>query len=419
MIVHSKVFKLYLFFLLSSIVLYPGMLKAQAIGVSSGSASMLLLRSDLSPRAAALSGAFTGIADDETAVHYNPAGLVNIKATSFGLSYTSWFEQVRLSNLLFTYKFDYNLGWALSIGYMGMPDIQGKDAQGNPTSKLQVSSTFVHLGIGYRVARAFYLGLGVKYFKDQIADFAADGLALDFGGFLETGLKGVSVGFSAQNLSTQYQYDQVKENLPLILRAGVAYRPANFNAIIVDLDVIKATDLDWHAVLGAEYTYEHLITFRIGNRFYAQELFKPTIGLGLNLTGRYRFDYSFAMHNELGMTHRVGFTFRLPPPNLFPEKKKIAFQPTKTELRPPQWVKFSLKQDEIDLNWEVVPGVQYNLYVKSLDGKTWKKVNSHPLFSSQYRIKRTKRIKKMEFAVKSLRNSKESAFSKEVTIELK
>jgi hypothetical protein len=187
----------------------------------------------------------------------------------------------------------------------------------------------------------------------------------------------------------------------------------------VDLDIIKATDLDWHAVLGAEYTYEHLISFRIGNRFYAQELFKPTVGLGLNLTGRYRFDYSFAMHNELGMTHRIGFTFRLPPPNLFPGKRETAVRFPKNELRPPQWVKFRLKEDEIDLNWETVPGVQYNLYVKVFGGKTWKKVNKHPLYSNRYRIKRTRLVKTIEFAVKSLKDSKESAFSKEVTIELK
>lgn len=419
MIIHLKVSLFYILILISSLLFYPRQLNAQTIGASSGSASVLLLRSDLSPRAAALSGAFTGIADDEVAIQYNPAGLVNIKASSLGISYASWFQNVRLSNILLTYKFDYKLGWALSIGHMGMPDIQGKDAQGNPTSKLQVSSAFVHLGIGYRLLPSFYLGLGVKYFNDQLAGFTADGLALDFGGFMDTGLKGLTLGFSLQNLSTQYQYDQVKENLPLILRSGVAYRPPKLKALIVDLDIVKSTDLDWYGVLGAEYTYEHIIAFRIGNRFYSQELIKPALGLGLNLADRYRFDYSFAIHKELGITHRMGFTFRLPPSHIFSEKRKVVFHTPKTELRPPKWVKFRIKQDEIDLNWESVPGMQYNLYVKAVNGETWKKVNTHPLFSNQYRIKRTKVLKKFECAVKSLWNSKESVFSEEVTIELK
>ena len=393
--------------------------QAQTISSSSGTASMLLLRSDLSPRAAALSGAFTAIADDETAIQYNPAGLVNSKTSSFGLSYASWYQNVRLSNLLLTYKFSYNLGWALSVGHMGMPDIQGKDFQGNPTSRLQVSTTFIHLGMGYRVARSFYLGLGVKYFKDQLAGYGADGFAFDLGGYLDTGLRGLSVGFSTQNLSTSYTYDTIKENLPLVLRTGIAYRPPALKSIIIDLDMVKSSDLDWHALLGMEMSYRHLITIRAGNRFFAQDLFKPTIGFGLNVNGRYLLDYSFSMHEELGMTHRIGVTFRLPAPNLFPVKKQMDVSLPKMKLRPPKWVKFQLKADEIDLNWEAVPGVQYNLYVKQVGGKHWKKVNRHPLFSNTHRIQRMKRLKRFLLAVRSVQDGKESVLSKEVTIEIK
>ena len=393
--------------------------QAQAIGDFSGTASVLLLRSDLSPRTAAMSGAFTAIADDEIAILYNPAGLANIKASAFGLSYAAWYENVRLSNLLLTYKFDYKLGWALSIGHMGMPDIQGKDAQGNPTSDLQVSSTFINFGVGYRIARTFYFGLGVKYFQDRLAEYTADGLAIDLGVFLHTSISGLTVGLSLQNLASRYQYDQVKENLPEVFRTGVAFRPSAFKKIIVDADIVRTSDLGWYGVLGAEYTYGQMLFLRLGNRFFTQDLFKPTIGIGFKLAGQYQFDYSFMMHKELGMTHRVGFTFRLLPPDLFQSKPKVSYLPQEVILRPPSWVKFKLKATEIEISWESVPGVQFNLYARQENETSWKKINRHLLYSNFHRFKRMKLIKKLIVSVKSVTNSKESAFSKEVTIELK
>jgi len=419
MIIHSGETMILILIVLSSLIFIPGQLPAQAISSSSGTASMLLLRSDLSPRASALSGAFTAIADDEIAVQYNPAGLTNIKTSAFGLSYASWFENVRLSNLLLTYKFDYRLGWALSIGHMGMPDIQGKDAQGNPTSKLQVSSSYIHLGLGYRIARSFNLGLGVKYFRDQLAEYSADGLALDFGAYLHTGLSGLTIGMALQNVASRYQYDLAKENLPMVFRSGIAYRSSYLKNLIVDLDLVKASDLDWHVLLGAEYTYEKLITLRLGNRFYQQDLFRPSIGLGLNISGQYQLDYAFSMHEELGATHRIGFTFRLPPPRLFETRPTNPEIPAALPLRPPSWVKFRLKADEIEIYWETVPKAQYNLYAKLVGETKWKKVNPHLLYANRFRFKKMRKIKTISFAVKSVMESKESVFSKEVTIELK
>lgn len=406
------------YILLILFILIPYFSGAQSIGSASGSASVLLLRRDLSPRAAALSGAFTAIADDETALLYNPAGLVNVNHSVLGVALSPGFEKVQFSHLVFTYNFDQKLGWAIGVGHMGMPEIQGKDVYGDPTKKLNAASTYLQLGIGYKLHKLFSLGMAIKYFNDQLADYSANGLAVDFGGYLKTGVPGLTAGISVQNLATEYQYDVAKENIPMVTRAGIAFRAPALRQLIVDFDVVKASDLDWHAVLGAEYNYRDLLFARLGNRFYSGQWFKPTIGLGIRISRMYEFNYSFAQHNTLGSTHWIGFAFRFNRPSGY--KKYISEQPTEAPpLRAPGWIKYKVSSDAVELEWEKVPSARYNVYARQKGQKELKKITPHQLYANTYKFKGLKNISKLIVAVTALRGTEESAFSKEVTIEKK
>ena len=120
---------------------------------------------------------------------------------------------------------------------------------------------------------------------------------------------GLSFGASVQNFGSKVQYDTAKESLPLTYRAGLAYKVPRIG-FRISVDAVKSIDTDYYYAAGMEYTFANTFTLRTGNQFRSWEQFSPVYGAGLNIQDKYVFDYTFYSSNNLGTTHRVGFTFR-------------------------------------------------------------------------------------------------------------
>ncbi len=73
---------------------------AQNPNSSAGTSSNLLLRFDTGAKVSALSGAYTGLAKDEQALFYNPAGLTQLYNGVFGLNHAEWLEDIRIDNIV-------------------------------------------------------------------------------------------------------------------------------------------------------------------------------------------------------------------------------------------------------------------------------------------------------------------------------
>ena len=181
-------------------LLFTCICMAQSPYENGGTNSNLFLKMDVTPRAAALGGTFTAIANDENTLLYNTAGLANPRSSFIALNHTQWFDDIRIENMLFTYKMSSGLGMGLGISYMGMPSIQGMSNSNSPTQEFDVSSSIVQLGFGYEIYYGAMLGLGVKYFNENLAGFTAGGVALDAGILFETMVRGLTVGFAVQNI---------------------------------------------------------------------------------------------------------------------------------------------------------------------------------------------------------------------------
>ncbi len=409
---------------LSIIVLFSNLaiLFAQQTYESAGSASNIFLRSELSTRASAFSGAFTGVSDDENAIFYNPAGLVNIRMGAVALNHTQWFEDITFENLILAYNFDRRLGVGLSISHMRMPPIQGKDYLGQSTGEINVSSTIFTLGVGYKLHPSFYLGLGVKYFMDNLGDYKANGLAFDAGVYLYTALRGLTWGFSVQNLGSPIRYDMVDEPLPLTFRTGLAYKLFS-RMVSLAVDVVKPLDRGFYYNAGLEFTYKEIFSIRVGNQFSPQNefTFQPTAGLGLNLNRRYIIDYSFYNHVYLGITHKFGFSFRfdLPGSKRYALNKSVYMSSKRQKkLYPPAQVKLNVVNDKVHLSWTPVYGARYNVYVRFSSKGKLVKLNKSPLRAANTKFKKPGKKGTYYISVTSVLNNKESAFSKEVVFNV-
>jgi hypothetical protein len=406
------------FFFLLLLLLLTGAMQAQPVSKQAGTASNIFLRMDQSASVSALSGAYCAVAGDENTLFYNPAGLANINKGALALNHTQWFEDIRIDNLVFGYNFDRKLGVAFSISHLWMPAIQGRDYLGQNTDEINVSSSFAILGLGYKVHPSFYAGLAIKYFSDNLSEYKASGLAIDAGIFMYLMVPGLSFGASVQNFGSKLQYDTAKESLPFSYRAGLAYNIPRIG-VRISADAVKSKDTDYYYAAGMEYTFAKTFSLRAGNQFRSWEQFNPVYGAGLNIQNRYVFDYTFSSNSTLGTVHRVGFTFRFNIPATRVTYKPVFYQAKKTIHMAPQNVAVEIKSGRLMIQWSKVESARYNVYARTSQEKSYKKLNRHPLYSTTKEFKQPQGKKTIYVVVTSVIDGAESAFSKEAKLDVK
>ncbi|NOX88778.1 MAG: UPF0164 family protein [Calditrichaeota bacterium] len=379
-----------------------------------GLSSNLFLRAELSPRASAMGGAYSALGNDIHAVFYNPAGLVLLKRAEVGFVHVQWFEDIRMQNISLGFKIDPKLAAAFSVSYLGMPDIQGKDRYGQKTEKLGVNSSIIQMNIAYKIHPSFYVGLGIKYFRDDLAGFVASGMAFDLGFLMETFVKGLSVAGVVRNFGSKIRYDQSSEPIPLTYRLGLGYRLPVIH-LRLGVEAVRSDDRDWYVSTGLEYSWKDFAFLRVGNPWMSGSGFQPSFGAGIRPTKDLSIDYTLFNHQNLGLTHRIGVNFRF---SLFKEKSWSKSEPVGL-LTPPDRVYAFVRSDKIKIEWSDVPGAQYNIYVRKSNDSEWKKVYSRPLWAHEAMFGKPKAPFTIDIAVTSVVNGRESSFSRIVTVEIK
>ena len=116
------------------------------------------------------------------------------------------------------------------------------------------------------------------------------------------------------NLGGKMKFDEAKEDLPLILRAGSAVKLAE--GLTAALDLAFPRDGKSFAAVGAEYRRPlkdgRSVAGRAGYNTRSSDVDGLTglsLGLGVGF-GKTAFDYAFVPFGDLGTTHRIGLSVR-------------------------------------------------------------------------------------------------------------
>ena len=400
-----------------SLFLSTSLCMAQALYENAGTSSNLFLRLDVSPRVSGMGGTFTAIANDENTLLYNTAGLAKPRISGIALNHTQWFEDIRIENLLFTYRMGGGLGLGFGISYMGMPSIQGMDEYGIATNEeISISSSIVQLGLGYEVLNGTMIGMSAKYYNDNLAGVSAGGFALDAGVLLETMIMGLNVGMAIQNYGTKAKYDVFNEKPPMAIRAGVAYKIPRKD-LRFGLDIVKSKDQDYQLNLGTEYIVADYVALRLGNQAISGKILSPSYGLGVNIQDKYLVDYTFVNHENLGSIHRAGITFRFNLPPLLKGGRSVK-RPSVIVMAP-RGLRYEIVNKALIIKWIGTPGARYNVYARSDKNAPWMKITKKPLSKTQMEVRRPSGNAKYYITVTAILNNFESAFENEIEIDVK
>ncbi|MBU0599193.1 PorV/PorQ family protein [bacterium] len=275
-----------------------------------GTTTATFLKLGIGARASALGETYVAIANDATAPHWNPAGLVQIKKEEIMTMYNKHFQGINHGYL--SYVTPINKGKsAIGISVLGLivDDIEVRVSDTlEPDSISKATDLAGILSYGTEVAKYLSLGLNLKLIKSKIIDSKSD---LSYTGDVGLLFKKdrLSLGAVYTNLGGKLKYKDKEEPIHQCLKAGVALS-AMKNHLLLSVDVNLPNDNKAHYHSGVEISLANL-ALRAGYLTGPKDIGKNfTAGFGLKL-GSLFIDYAFVPYGDLGDTHQVSLGIRI------------------------------------------------------------------------------------------------------------
>lgn len=277
---------------------------------------------DIDPgvRPLGMGGAFTGLADDENALFYNPAGVAFLEELRFGSFYEPRFGG-SFGDLAVVGK-----GFGGGILFFSLGAITQYGEEDNPGQTFSYGSYGLIGSYALRPGRFFTAlprsiaaGLGLKFLQiSTLKEGSGSGVALDwglladFGGLALGPIRALRLGLLLENLpglGVEYGSGH-KEPWSLGLRFGTSVRVLE--------NLILALDLEGNGAfhLGSEYRFMNLgygvkeLRLRAGGFLHGG--LGLTLGLGLKVQSFF-IDYAFVAYPQGLDTHRLAFSVDLTP----------------------------------------------------------------------------------------------------------
>jgi hypothetical protein len=302
---------------------------AAEINPNAGTTSATFLTLGVGSRATAMGGAFCGLADDVTALYWNPAGLARLANTELHVTDNEQFEGLRQDFAGFATPLGKGVIGGALYGLTTPDDIERRSSatDGNPFMPLSSpEGLFGAYDIAGQVSYARVLkdrlsvGANLLFISQTIDNYTADGAAVDLG--VQYGLKNkpISLGFVLQHMGTPIKFISQSYELPFNVKAGAAWFPKQNLKVTCDLN--QPVDNWLSTAVGSEYFPNKFIAIRAGYNYllYGNPLgdlagFSAGVGFVIPLEKHtFTIDYAYQPYGVLGNANRisVGIEFSAP-----------------------------------------------------------------------------------------------------------
>lgn len=280
--------------------------------ISWAAESASFLNIGVGARGLGMGGAYTALTDDASGLYWNPAGLAGLQKREFAASHAEMFENTRLDFLAYAHPTSHGT-FAAGLTYLSQGKIEGRDSLGRPTAGYDASDAAMSVGYARKFDLAD-LGATVKYLRSHIGSAEAHALAADAGVKREVGR--IVVGAAVRNLGPGFKYQDQRNDLPLRLALGAAYKfPGGHAAAAEMINGPRGAGTD--GAFGGEYQAIRNFFLRVG---YATQTaigggsgFDAARGLTMGLgarNDRWSLDYALLPSGELGRSHRFSLGAR-------------------------------------------------------------------------------------------------------------
>jgi hypothetical protein len=319
--------------------------ETEVSGIGTNAATFLEI--GVGGRAMAMGGAYAAVANDPTALYYNPAGIVWLQGMQVEIMHNEWLVGTKHQFVGFVTPIPFltsSIGISfLNLDYGDQPvrTVERPEGTGEMYSARDYA---VALTYALALTDRFSFGMSGKFISQRIWSESGHALALDLGIFYNTLLNGLKVGVSmsnfgneislyGRNLDSTVDPDPENENidkvpvsyktgaypLPLLFRFGLSYEKnlGSLGNALITMDLNHPSNSTESINLGAEYGLGGTFFIRGGyeNLFEKDHVNGLTFGGGVDYVKPgsigYRIDYAYTDWGILENSHRfsIGFIF--------------------------------------------------------------------------------------------------------------
>ena len=335
--------KKYRLIIIVNLLLFLGLpFHAQSQEVSKiGTTAAKVLSIPVGSRALGMGGAFVSVADDATALYWNPSGIARLDCNEFVFMHSNWLADIR---------FDF-VGLAIPMGNLGTV---GLSFTAMTMDEMDITTEYDPEGTGETFSAAsfvagltfarnltdnFSIGATVKYITENIWNSNATGLAIDVGTLFVTPFQGLKLGASISNFGQKMQIfgDDLlvqkdidgsqagnnesvnaylatdKFDLPLTMRIGISKDiiSTDFNRLVLAVDGLHPNDNTESVNVGGEYsTLRNIVSFRGGLKSLGMKDREEKFGIGIGFNyfmgggRRIKIDYAYEQFVHLKNIHQ-------------------------------------------------------------------------------------------------------------------
>lgn len=256
-------------------------------------------------RPAAMGNAFTAVADDSSAIYYNPAGLSLIRAQELSLLYYQLYEGALYSSAAYGQTLlDFGtLGAAFYLYSAGT--VEGYDSNDKRTEDFAFREYKAAAGYASNIGSDFYVGLVINVINSAMGAKNSTGIGADAGVLYEP-FDFLRLGFTARNLFRPVQsLGEENEGIPQVYSLGILLKQ-NFGAVAVNMsgDFSAGESENFKVKAGLELVIYESLSLRAG-----YDSGRYSFGAGLDLFN-VRADYAYIADSYLENLQRIGISYR-------------------------------------------------------------------------------------------------------------
>jgi hypothetical protein len=301
-----------------------------------GTSGAQFLQLPVGARSEAMGGAIVGLADDASAIFWNPAGIVKVNNVQAHFSYMNWFDLFDFNAASIVYN-------AGDIGTFGASMVVFTTGKMEITTEQEPNGTGRYfdagdIALGFSYAKyltdRFSTGITIKYINQSIWNETASGIAFDIGTQYRLDFQNLTIAMCMTNFGADLKYEgpdldfvyRKEDNfpmsrltpsslstetyaLPLSFQVGIGFDILEYEFVKIKgaIDVSHPNDNNERAHFGTEFSFFDRFYVRGGYKYnYDDQDFAFGAGANLPLGSTVvEFDYAYSLYNILPSVHRI------------------------------------------------------------------------------------------------------------------
>ena len=305
--------------------LFP-ILGGQRVGISTAE----FLKIGVGSRATALGESFVAVANDASALYWNPAGLVQFSDNQVMFSHNMWVVDINHDFAGAVYHLDETNAFGFAFTSLSMKDMPvTTEFQPNGTGEYFGFSD-IALAVSYsrKMTDQFSFGGTIRYIEETLDKLKMRGVMIDLGTYYWTGLGSTRFAVAVSNFGNQLAPDGKVVLIgkrtnsqwqafspPTVFRIGFALEPYQDteNKLTASIQLNHPNDNSENVATGLEYSWKNVFYLRGGYKFNVVEQ-NYSFGVGVivpvSITN-VNVDYSYSNFVRLGTAHRFSIILGL------------------------------------------------------------------------------------------------------------